>query len=177
MAVYNVVGSYYKTPTENVKFYPITRYDNIDTMGTYARNIPGGVDISGVIPFTQRMSFDTNPTWATQQADGKVVINRAGYYDCNIYFYAPNELQSYYFAVALRCKRASNVDMNMAENFAESLDGNNVVMVTLGGLYYFNQGDTIYGNVGIDPGGGIHPNNMTSICIKPYQFETIKYWG
>lgn len=177
MAVYNTVGNYYTSPSTSVKYYPITRQDNVDTMGTYARNIPGGVDINGMIPFTQRMSFDTNPSWATQQPNGSVVINRAGYYCANIFFYAPNEAQGFYFVVALRCKRGSNIDLNMAENDIEAFDGNNVAMTTVGGIFYFQQGDTLYGNTGIQPSGGIHPNNSTYISIKPYQFETIKYWG
>lgn len=177
MATYNVVGSYYKSPNENVKYYPITRQDNVDTMGTYARNIPGGVDILGTIPFTQRMSFDTNPTWATQQTNGRITINRAGYYNCSIFFYAPRELQGYYFALCLRRIRGANNDVNLAENFIEAFDGNNVAMGTVGGIFYFQQGDIIYGNINIDPSGGIHPNSQTYISIKPYQFETTKYWG
>lgn len=177
MTVYNVIGSYYKSPTENAKYYPVTRYDNLDTMGTYARRIPGDVDISGVMPFTIPLDFDTNPSWATGAADGKIAINQDGYYNCNIYFYAPRELLGYYFAVCLRRIRGANNDVNMAENFCESLDGNQVTMTTVGGLFYFQKGDILYGNVNIDPGGGIHPSGATYISIKPYQFGTIKYWG
>lgn len=177
MGTYNIVGNYYTSPTTSVKYYPITRQDNIDTMGTYARGITGTGDLNGMIPFTRRLDIDTNPSWATQQSNGSVVINRAGYYHTNFFFYAGGELQGYYFVVAIRCKRGANTDLNIAENDIEALDGNGVAMTTVGGIFYFQQGDTLYGNVGIDPAGGIHSSSMTSFCIKPYQFETVKYWG
>jgi hypothetical protein len=176
MAKYNVIGSYYVSPTENVNFYPVTRYDNLDTMGVYARRIPGGVDISGTIPFINKLNWDTNPTWATQQSDGSILINRAGFYNCHIFFYAPGEAKGYEFAVSLRARRGSNNELLLAENYANALDSGQVVMVTVGGMYYLNVGDIVRGATSINPGGGIHPSSQTYICLKPYQFDT-KFWG
>lgn len=178
MAQYNITPNYYSTQTSSEKFYYITRYDNIDMMGVYSRQIPTGFYEnlgSGMqtIPATERLPYDTNPSWATMQSDGKVKINRAGYYNVTLNYYAPGEYTSYYFTLAIRAQQ-NGERKNLGEQTVESLD--TVCEQTVSTLWYFDVGDVVWATTEIEPNGGNHPTSPTSITITPYQFYS-KFWG
>jgi len=174
MGKYNVISNHADKNGVFNPYYMVTRKEDIIPIGAYIRQVSSNGTDEGKIPFTVVCEEDTDPTWATQNANGSATINKDGYYFYDLSFYGIGDEDDYSIALSVQMDRGE-YHYNLAENTCGLLS--TVSPANVGGLYYLKEGDIVYGNFVSNP-GGIHFDShyLTRLQIVPYQFGEI-FWG